>query len=523
MSPPIGPAYRIPGSASCMSSHLLLRLTGSAFVRVLPYGISAAIYSVVIHHYRSCWLWPSLCPAEKLLFIHPYPLQGILILSGLGLVFRVNQSLMRYWEARSAAQFAAAKWLDGILMAISFDDEEDVGEGKLQGSHVEFACACVHLGSLLHAMAMHALRGDDSMDTLECAVPRPPDGRTYYVTGRQSTQVEAKKISRRRSLMKKMSWRHRMEKPDMTLRRAARIARASPSLARRSLVQSRAKDVKDYADRNPIEVLGGLTAEERRRLEPSEQRVCMVLGWLFRLLVRRRRRGGLSHDAPIVSRIYQVLSDGNLHFMNALKVSDTPFPFAYAQLNGVICLLNFAFFPLVVADKTADAYLGAALSFSFTCLFFAMHDVARDLEEPFTSELGVWLGANRLCVSFMQAEFDDRLLACNGAAARPLLLMQLPDEAVDPDEEEQRLYGDMLTDALGKHVETPMRSPKRPSERLSTRSNDSSRRSERKDEEPSGAAPQQEANGGGGASGGGGVDTTSAVSEHRIKVVTFND
>ena len=170
MAPPIGPAYRIAGSSACCSPHVLLRLTGSAFVRVLPYGIAAAAYSVVVHEFRTCELWPSLCPSEKLLFIHPYPLQGILILSGLGLVFRVNQSLTRYWEARSAAQSAAAKWADGILMAISFDDEEGVGVGKLQDTHIQFACACVHLGSLLHAVAMHALRGDDSLQSLDLAL-----------------------------------------------------------------------------------------------------------------------------------------------------------------------------------------------------------------------------------------------------------------------------------------------------------------------------------------------------------------
>ena len=49
---------------------------------------------------------------------------------------------------------------------------------------------------------------------------------------------------------------------------------------------------------------------------------------------------GLGHDAPIVSRIYQVLSDGTLPYHAALKVVDTPFPFAYAQLNAFICLVN---------------------------------------------------------------------------------------------------------------------------------------------------------------------------------------
>ena len=96
-----------------------------------------------------------------------------------------------------------------------------------------------------------------------------------------------------------------------------------------------------------------------------------------------------------------------------------------------------------------------------SCLLFAMHDVARDLEEPFTSELGIYLGANRLQVPFMQAEFDDRLLACNGAAVRPLLVMQPPEADADLDMHEEALFGDMVDDALGHFVESPMRSPRK--------------------------------------------------------------
>ena len=53
-------------------------------------------------------------------------MQGILVIAGFGIVFRGNQSLMRYWEARSAAQNAASKWADAVLMAVHFDDEAEM-------------------------------------------------------------------------------------------------------------------------------------------------------------------------------------------------------------------------------------------------------------------------------------------------------------------------------------------------------------------------------------------------------------
>ena len=39
----------------------------------------------------------------------------------------------------------------------------------------------------------------------------------------------------------------------------------------------------------------------------------------------------------MVSRVYQVLSDGTFWYLSALKVADTPFPILVAQLNAASC------------------------------------------------------------------------------------------------------------------------------------------------------------------------------------------
>lgn len=452
MPPPVGPSYRIAGAKGCFSPHVLLRCTGSSVVNAIPFAVVSAVYTVLLHQYRTCQLWPSACPADDLLFIHPYPLQGILILSGLGLVFRVNQSLSRYWEARTGMQNASSKWMDGIVMAVSMDDETSVGPGKLQESHRQFSNAAVHLGSLLHGVALHTLRGDTSLDTLcpRCFSDGTGSGDTHsrcqslasLQTGSPPAKVESSRLS----------WRQMDYDPS----HKSRLLRSRAQLRLRSPLAKQTAQAEAFAERNAVEMLGGPTEGERARLVPSEQRVAMVSGWLMRLLVRRRRRGGISHDAPIVSRIYQVISDGNMHFYAALKVSDTPFPFPYAQLNGIICAVNFALWPVVVADKTANIYLAAAVSFCYTCLYFSMHDVARDLEEPFSSELGMWLGANRLHAPFMQQEFDDRLLAGCGVSASGLLVPPAEGgEIMISDQDAETLYSDMVDDALGESAPPP--------------------------------------------------------------------
>jgi hypothetical protein len=116
---------------------------------------------------------------------------------------------------------------------------------------------------------------------------------------------------------------------------------------------------------------------------------------------------------------------------------DTPFPFAYAQLNAAICFANLALFPVIVADKIASLPLAAAVSFLAIMFLFGLNEVARDLEDPFTTTLGFWLGANRLYAPLMQSHFDERLHAIGSTSAEDLRLW--PD---------RKPYGSFLAEAL---------------------------------------------------------------------------
>jgi len=285
---------------------LMLSLRGSALVRTLPWATLAGGYAAVLHTQVGCQVWPSFCangnPQDGIdgngsdndfIFMHTYAYSAILLASGFGLVMRLNQSLGRYWEARSAVQSMASKWCDAILMSAYMDEEADDETKLREKESAAFARCLLHLGSLLHATAIHTLRCDRSLDSLRARSPsrRPGEQRHQSYTA--------------------ASWFNGL-----------------------------ADDEADFARRNPVDVLGGLEPCERHSLERSTERVHVVLGWLHSLLVKRRKTGGLGHDAPIVSRIYQVLSDGTLPYHAALKVVDTPFPFAYAQLNAFICLVN---------------------------------------------------------------------------------------------------------------------------------------------------------------------------------------
>jgi len=104
----------------------------------------------------------------------------------------------------------------------------------------------------------------------------------------------------------------------------------------------------------PLPVLGGVSSEEALDLEFSEDRVSTLFALVLRHLNERRLAGGLWADAPVLSRVFQVLSDGNLGFRQARKIEDVPFPWPYAQMVAFLLLTFSVTFPLMVASQMAQ-------------------------------------------------------------------------------------------------------------------------------------------------------------------------
>ena len=360
---------RVPGGLA-----LLLSLSGSGFPRALPFGIVAGVGCALLEHFCN----DDVGGFE--LFEHTYPFHVIAFITGFGLIFRLNIGYQRYWEARSLTQNMAAKWADAALQVIAFDE---AAEGAAAASSPGFVEYAVHAFSLLHATALQSLRGDD-VETALRPVPlvrRPTEApcEEGSVTLRDPSVVVA----------------------------AAAVAEAGAastqgcSCSCGGLLPHR----RAYP---PLEVLGGISTAEARGVAASSERCHLVYTWLLKELVMRRKAGGLAADAPIVSRVYQVLSDGMLGYLGARKLADTPFPFPYAQLNAGFCLVNLCLFPFVVAAKVQGVPMATTIAFLGVTMIYSLNEVARELEDPYTAELGS--SANRLQAAAMHRDFNERLL-----------------------------------------------------------------------------------------------------------------
>lgn len=355
---------RVPGGLA-----LLLSFSGSGIPRSLPFGVVAGVYALLLEKYAEIDGFD--------LFEHTYPFHVIAFITGFGLIFRLNIAYQRYWEARGLTQNMAAKWADAALQVIAFDE---VAEGTAAESSAAFIAYAVHVFSLLHAIALQSLRGDDVESALRPVPLREIMG------GSGGT--------------------------DATLASAGgglASAAVAVSVSERGHGHFSCGGLCPHTKHYPrLDVLGGLSAAETAALSASDERTHLVYTWLLKELVTRRKEGGLATDAPVVSRIYQVLSDGMLGYLGARKLADTPFPFPYAQLNAAFCVVNLCVFPAVVAAKVQGLAMVTTIAFLAITMMYSLNEVARELEDPYTAELGS--SANRLQAAAMHYDFNNRLL-----------------------------------------------------------------------------------------------------------------
>ena len=111
-----------------------------------------------------------------------------------------------------------------------------------------------------------------------------------------------------------------------------------------------------------------------------------IMTRVIRLVSQRISEGGMAAPPPVVSRVYQELSNGLLGFQQAKKVADIPFPFPYAQIVQYLQLAFVISCPFVVMSFVSDA--APAMIFTFLAVFcyVSLNEVATELEDPFGTD-----------------------------------------------------------------------------------------------------------------------------------------
>lgn len=376
---------------------ILMRWRGIAW----PMGIPPALVSVIVGVFLNEWSTIEDTVSDRTEFMdHPYPFQLYAFIVGFLIVFRTNFAYQRYWEGRSVIAQMASKWLDGACMSVTFDAPGDEDTPYLDAinrceespdvfkprpcregaqSHAEFVEEILHLFSLMHALALQHLRGDSDLDNLVGVA---------FQQGKDAGGVPRRCVT---------TW-----------------PQAPPHSG--SLGDLRYK-TDDYYRRLQFPIIGNITAEEKRCLTqdghghqiPTEARVTMVESWIFRRLIARQK-----HDAcdmgitspPILSRLYQVISDGHIGFGQAAKLVDTPFPFPYQNLLQVFLWIYVFVVPVLMNAWLHNTFLRIGLTFLATWCYFALNEVGCNLEDPYHP-----YDANELALTYYHWSFNAKCLS----------------------------------------------------------------------------------------------------------------
>lgn len=122
-----------------------------------------------------------------------------------------------------------------------------------------------------------------------------------------------------------------------------------------------------YNAARPFGVLGGVSDDEIKKLQKAKgpyAKVALCTMWLQEFITREYIAGSTGRTAtPILSRLYQYISDGNMAYNHGRKIAYTPFPFVNAQMTTVFSLMTCLIFPLLLHSYVKSLWFGCFLNF----------------------------------------------------------------------------------------------------------------------------------------------------------------
>lgn len=151
----------------------------------------------------------------------------------------------------------------------------------------------------------------------------------------------------------------------------------------------------------------GLDEKSKRFIEAADEdtKIYVVIQWIQQLILMNLDSGILPVPPPIVSRVFQDLSTGIVTLNNARKISDTPFPFPYAQMVTVILLIHLGITPVFIATWTTHWIWAGVFAFVSVFTMWSINFIAAEIEQPFGGDV------NDIDIKDMQYVFNRCLVA----------------------------------------------------------------------------------------------------------------
>lgn len=177
------------------------------------------------------------------------------------------------------------------------------------------------------------------------------------------------------------------------------------SAALADIEDTSSEDVEDVASfQFELIDVEGIDDNSLLAVRDSEAKVELIFQWIQSLIVDNISTGVLSIPAPILSRSFQEIANGMVAFHDAMKISQIPFPFPYAQTCDFLLVLHWLIVPFVVTQWVKEAYWAFVFSFIQVFILWVLNMIAVELENPFGHD------ANDIDGQEMQLEMNTHLL-----------------------------------------------------------------------------------------------------------------
>jgi len=131
----------------------------------------------------------------------------------------------------------------------------------------------------------------------------------------------------------------------------------------------------------------GIDVESLRFLLEKPEQCEVILQWVQRLIVDHAESGVISIPAPILSRVFQELSRGIVNVNNARKITDTLWPFPYAQLTTILLMMHSCLTPFACSFMVNIWWAASILAGVAVLVFWGIHYIAIEIEMPFGDDL----------------------------------------------------------------------------------------------------------------------------------------
>ncbi|CAE8599865.1 unnamed protein product [Polarella glacialis] len=111
------------------------------------------------------------------------------------------------------------------------------------------------------------------------------------------------------------------------------------------------------------------------------------------LIIQAHDEGVLKVAPPILSRVFQTTSRGFVNILNTKKITDTKFPYPFAQIIAFFLLIHCILTPVMLAAVIKSPWIAPVFTFLVILGFFAMNFISIELENPFgrdANDLPLW-------------------------------------------------------------------------------------------------------------------------------------